>query len=142
MPILDNISQKWHSEEMISNVPRIEQQSSIWASFLSRCQRNLTIFYHLVHSIHSANHANWFCRVRFLYHLPIRKDNNRGRNFIKCFFKRLAIIKGHVYNFADIVFKVLSQEEPLALDKQLSLYSLRVYFPTRNEVYYSSLLVT
>jgi hypothetical protein len=29
MPILDNISQKWHSEEMISNVPRIEQQSSI-----------------------------------------------------------------------------------------------------------------
>lgn len=93
LPILDNISQKRYGEEMVSNVPRVEQESSIRASFLSCCQRNLTIFHHLVDSIYSAHHSNGFGGVRFLYHLPTKESQEQRENLIKhyleiCLFQR------------------------------------------------------
>lgn len=81
--ILDNISQKRDSEEVVGNVPRVEQQSPVRASFLSCGQGDLTIFHHLVDPVHSANHSHGLRRVRFLYHLP-KEDSSRKRNIINC----------------------------------------------------------
>lgn len=78
--LLDNVFQKRDSEEMVGNIPCVEQQASIRAPLLSCCQRNLTVLYHLVDSVHSANHSNWLCRVCFLYHLPIKERQKQRKN--------------------------------------------------------------
>lgn len=81
--LLDNIFQERDSEEMVGNVPCVEQQASIRAPLLSCCQGNLTVLYHLVDSVHSANHPNWLCGVCFLYHLPIKERQKQRKNELK-----------------------------------------------------------
>lgn len=50
------------------------------------------------------------------------------------FLWRLATVKGHIYNFAYIVCKVLSQKESFNFRKSTT-HSLTGYFPTGNEVH-------
>lgn len=68
--VLDNVSQKGHGEEMVGDVPRVEQQPSVRAPPLRRGQGDLAVLHHLVHPVHAAHHAHRFCRVRLLHHLP------------------------------------------------------------------------
>lgn len=68
--VLDNVSQKGHGEEMVGDVPRVEQQPSVRAPPLRRGQGDLAVLHHLVHPVHAAHHAHRLCRVRLLHHLP------------------------------------------------------------------------
>ena len=119
--ILDNISQKRDSEEVVGNVPRIEQQSPVRASFLSCCQGDLTIFHHLVDSVHSANHSHGLRRVRFLHHLP-QERQQQEKKYDQMRYWRFAIFKSHTYSLAYIVFKALSQKESLTAVHHLPIF--------------------
>lgn len=89
----DHVSQEPHSEEVVGDVARAEQQPPVGAPPLRGGQGDLAVLHHAVQAVHPAHHAHRLRGVRLLHHLPQgRGQEGRGLKRVRLSKAALALL--------------------------------------------------